>query len=207
LLKVVLGLLPLSAGTITVDGRPPGRGNPEAGYVAQQRVFDRDLSIRGRDLVQFGVDGHRLGLPRTRPRQVASVIAAVGAQAYADAPIGLLSGGQQQRLSANPLIVLGLSVLAAVAADGGLLASFQSNVKASVLITSLSFAIYVAARLAGPLLRDRRRRQHPPQNPPSREAGGFTAGSSTAGRRRPRPTPTLLRDTGREPRGTGRSRG
>lgn len=114
-----------------------------------------------------------------------------------------------QRLSANPLIVLGLSVLfAAVAADGGLLASFQSNVKASVLITSLSFAIYVAARLAGPLLRDRRRRrQHPPQDPPSREAGGFTGGSSTAGRRRPRPTPTLLRDTGREPRGTGRSRG
>jgi ABC-type multidrug transport system ATPase subunit len=81
----------------TVDGRPPGRGNPEAGYVAQQRVFDRDLSIRGRDLVPFGVDGHRLGLPRTRSRQVASVIAAVGAQTYADAPIGLLSGGQQQQ--------------------------------------------------------------------------------------------------------------
>lgn len=45
-----------------------------------------------------------------------------------------------------------------VAADGGLLASFQSNVKASVFITSISFAIYVAARLGGPLLRDRRRR-------------------------------------------------
>jgi len=67
-----------------------------------------------------------------------------------------------QRLSASPLTVAGLSILfAVVAADGGLLASFQSNVKASVFITSFSFAIYVAARLAGPLLRDRRRRaQH-----------------------------------------------
>ena len=66
-----------------------------------------------------------------------------------------------QRLSASPLIVAGLSILFAVAAaDGGLLASFQSNVKASVFITSFSFAIYVAARLAGPLLRDRRRAQH-----------------------------------------------
>jgi hypothetical protein len=32
------------------------------------------------------------------------------------------------------------------AADGGLLAGFQSNVKASVFITSFSFAMYVAAR-------------------------------------------------------------
>ena len=35
-----------------------------------------------------------------------------------------------------------------VAADGGLLASFQSNVKASVFISSFSFAMYVTARLA-----------------------------------------------------------
>jgi zinc/manganese transport system ATP-binding protein len=98
LLKVMLGLLPLSAGTITIDGRPPGRGNADAGYVAQQRIFDPGLPIRGRDLVQFGVDGHRLGLPRTRARQVDPAIDAVGAQSYADVPIGVLSGGQQQRL-------------------------------------------------------------------------------------------------------------
>jgi zinc/manganese transport system permease protein len=64
-----------------------------------------------------------------------------------------------QRLSASPLVVAALSILFAVAAaDGGLLASFQSNVKASVFITTISFALYVAARLAGPLVRDRRRR-------------------------------------------------
>jgi zinc/manganese transport system permease protein len=43
------------------------------------------------------------------------------------------------------------------APDGGLLASFSSNVKASVFITSFSFALYVIARLAGSPLRDRRR--------------------------------------------------
>ena len=98
LLKVMLGLLPLSAGTVTIDGRAPRRGSAHTGYVPQQRDFDRDLPIRGRDLVQFGVDGHRRGLPRTRARQVNGVIEAVGAQDYADAPVGLLSGGQQQRL-------------------------------------------------------------------------------------------------------------
>ena len=98
LLKVMLGLLRLSAGTITVDGRPPKRGSAAAGYIAQQHMFDPGLPIRGRDLVQFGVDGHRPGLPRTRARQVDPALEAVGAQGYADAPVGLLSGGQQQRL-------------------------------------------------------------------------------------------------------------
>jgi zinc/manganese transport system permease protein len=55
-----------------------------------------------------------------------------------------------QRLSANPLVVTALSVLFAVAAaDGGLLASFGAT-KASVFITSISFAIYLVAWLAGP---------------------------------------------------------
>ena len=113
LLKVMLGLLPLSAGTITIDGRAPHRGSAQTGYVPQQREFDRDLPVRGRDLVQFGVDGHRRGLPFSRARRVDAVIAAVGALDYADAPIGLLSGGQQQRLriaqalAGQPRLLLG----------------------------------------------------------------------------------------------------
>ena len=76
-----------------------------------------------------------------------------------------------QRLSASPLVVAGLSIVfAVVAADGGLLASFQSNVKASVFITGFSFGIYVPARLTGPLLRDHRRRQQQQGGPASQEA-------------------------------------
>jgi zinc/manganese transport system ATP-binding protein len=96
---VLLGLTPLSAGTVTIDGRPPRRGSSEIGYVAQQRAFDAGLPVRGRDLVQLGLEGHRHGLPRWgRITAVDEAIAAVGAAAYADAPVGLLSGGEQQRL-------------------------------------------------------------------------------------------------------------
>ena len=98
LLKVLLGLIPLSSGSVLVDGRPPRRGSPEVGYVAQQRSFDPDLPIRGRDLVQLGLDGHRLGLPWSRSPAVDAAITAVGAESYAGAPVGLLSGGEQQRL-------------------------------------------------------------------------------------------------------------
>jgi zinc/manganese transport system ATP-binding protein len=85
------------------------------GYIPQQRAFDRDLPLRGRDLVRLGLDGHRwgVGLPhRDAARQVAGVIEAVGATAYADSPIGLLSGGEQQRLRiaqsllGNPRVLL-----------------------------------------------------------------------------------------------------
>jgi zinc/manganese transport system permease protein len=92
-----------------------------------------------------------------------------------------------QRLSANPLTVAVLSIaFAVVAADGGLFASFQSNVKASVFITSFSFALYVLARLIGPLLRDRRRARHQ-----DRPAGQ----SATASRAAPEP-PGLPAQTG-----------
>ena len=101
LLKVLLGLLPLSAGTARVAGAIPRRGSSVVGYVPQQKGFDTEVGVRGRDLVALGADGHRFGRPftgrRTR-RRVDAAIADVGASAYCDAPIGRLSGGEQQRL-------------------------------------------------------------------------------------------------------------
>jgi zinc/manganese transport system ATP-binding protein len=105
LLKVLLGLVPVSAGSVRVNGRVPRRGNPDLGYVPQQQAFDRSLPIRGRDLVRFGADGHRWGLPvpftranRDVRQRVDAALRAVGATPYADSPVGLLSGGEQQRL-------------------------------------------------------------------------------------------------------------
>jgi zinc/manganese transport system ATP-binding protein len=101
LLRVLLGLERLSAGRAEVLDREPRRGNPAIGYVPQQRVFDRELPLRGRDLVRLGLDGHRWGLPLPSGRARAHVrraLAEVGASEYSDVPIGLLSGGEQQRL-------------------------------------------------------------------------------------------------------------
>jgi hypothetical protein len=48
--------------------------------------------------------------------------------------------------------------MAVLAADGGLLLSFQfPTVKPSVLIVAISFAFYVVARLIGPAIASRRR--------------------------------------------------
>lgn len=101
LVKVLLGLTPLTAGTVRICGAPPARGSNTTGYVPQQKGFDRDVPIRGVDLVRLGLDGHRwgIGLPSAHKRRlVDDVIAAVGATSFAHSAIGLLSGGEQQRL-------------------------------------------------------------------------------------------------------------
>src|SRR6516165_6054017 len=63
LLKAVLGLVPLAAGDLRVAGRPPGRGNPDVGYLPQRRSFDVSTRVRGADVVRLGLDGDRWGVP------------------------------------------------------------------------------------------------------------------------------------------------
>ncbi|MDQ1481889.1 MAG: zinc/manganese transport system ATP-binding protein [Actinomycetota bacterium] len=105
LLKAILGLTPLAAGTITVLGRKAGAANHEIGYLPQRRSFDPSLRIRGVDIIGLGLDGDRFGvsLPsRTRRRErrarIDDLIELVDAQSYAYRPIGQCSGGEQQRL-------------------------------------------------------------------------------------------------------------
>jgi zinc/manganese transport system ATP-binding protein len=115
LVRVLLGLQPLSAGEVRVAGRRPRRGSPAIGYVPQQKALDPDLPLRGRDLVGLGLDGHRLGTGlrgrRYRRARVDAALAAVGGSGSADAPVGRLSGGEQQRLRVAQALVGDPSVL------------------------------------------------------------------------------------------------
>lgn len=101
LLKILLGLLPLSSGDVTILSKPARRGNPYIGYIPQQKGFDADTLLRGRDLVRLGVDGARFGfsnLSSLSEHRIDEALESVGAAVYADMPLGLLSGGEQQRL-------------------------------------------------------------------------------------------------------------
>lgn len=109
LLRVLLGLQPLHSGTVLVEGRVPRRGSGAIGYVPQQKALAEDLTLRGRDLVGLGLDGHRLGWGlrgRARRRErVGAALESVGATRYSDAPVGRLSGGEQQRLRVAQALV------------------------------------------------------------------------------------------------------
>ncbi len=101
LLKLLLGLVRPAQGTVRVLGHAPRRGNPEIGYAPQHRHIEADLPLRARDLVGFGLDGHRWGfsLPNAARRErIDRALSEVDALHLAEAPIGQLSGGEQQRL-------------------------------------------------------------------------------------------------------------
>ncbi len=108
LLKAVLGLQPLATGELRVLGDPPGRHNARVGYLPQRRGFDPSTRIRGIDIVRLGLDGDRWGFPlparlrgaraREAHERIREVVAVVGAERYAQRPIGQCSGGEQQRL-------------------------------------------------------------------------------------------------------------
>jgi len=102
LVRLVLGLLDPAQGDLEVLGKQPHKGNPSIGYVPQGSHFDPELSIRGRDFVGLGVDGHRWGVRMSGRKQAETktnnAIASVDAHEYADRQLGRLSGGEQQRL-------------------------------------------------------------------------------------------------------------
>jgi len=114
LLRVLLGLQRLTSGSVLIDGRPPRRGDPRIGYVAQYRAIDPDLPVLGRDLVGFGLDGHRWGgglRSRASAARIEEALDLVGARSYADTPVGRLSGGEQQRLRIAQALVSGPGLL------------------------------------------------------------------------------------------------
>lgn len=119
LLKVLLGQLSLSAGVALVNGKPMNWGSGRVGYVPQHRPMDPDVMLRGRDLVQLGVDGHRWGgMPlrsadRARRRAaVRQALRQVNAEHLADVRVGVMSGGELQRmriaqaLVSDPMLLL-----------------------------------------------------------------------------------------------------
>ncbi|GGG80364.1 metal ABC transporter ATP-binding protein [Corynebacterium pelargi] len=86
LLNTVLGLRPLTAGSLEVQGK--------IGFIPQQRMFPEHLPIRARDLVSLALE-HRL-FRRPDPKRVDDLLAKVGALGIADHRVSTLSGGQQQ---------------------------------------------------------------------------------------------------------------
>jgi zinc transport system ATP-binding protein len=102
LLKIILGLLRPQQGTARVLGRSPdeARRSSLIGYVPQKLDADLALPISVREMVTLGATWTLAPWRRVDSATIARVgelLRLVGAEGFADRPIGKLSGGQMQR--------------------------------------------------------------------------------------------------------------
>ena len=101
LIKAVMGLVPITAGKISVYDKPYAKQRSKVAYVPQRGSVDWDFPTDALDVVEMGLYG-RLGWlrrPNSKTREKArECLAKVGLEKYADRQIGQLSGGQQQRV-------------------------------------------------------------------------------------------------------------
>lgn len=101
LLKLILGLLRPSAGTIEIAGGGQGRGGHRIGYVPQDVSINRMFPISILDVVLMGrlEPGRHWSRYSSRDRKAAmAALDQMGMAGHAGRKIGELSGGQRQRV-------------------------------------------------------------------------------------------------------------
>ncbi len=101
LVRVLLGLLAPTRGTVRVMGLPVEKGRRHIGYVPQLVEFDRDFPVSVLEVARMGRLSKRRLFRRYTARDaevVETALRHVDLWALRDRPFGDLSGGQRQRV-------------------------------------------------------------------------------------------------------------
>jgi ABC-type Mn2+/Zn2+ transport system ATPase subunit len=114
LLKAILGLAPVTTGTVLLDGRPIAEQRGRLAYVPQREAVDWSFPITAEQVVMMG-RYRRVGWVRWPGwgdrAEVRQALDRVAMTDQADSQIGALSGGQQQRVFLARALVQEASVL------------------------------------------------------------------------------------------------
>ena len=101
LVKLIVGLLSPTAGSIRIFGRPPVKARRRIGYMPQHAMMDPRFPVRAEDVVTMGRlgAGFKFGAYTAADREAArKALTEVGLSKHGSRPFSDLSGGQRQRV-------------------------------------------------------------------------------------------------------------
>ncbi|MCP5156868.1 MAG: ABC transporter ATP-binding protein [Ectothiorhodospiraceae bacterium] len=136
LLRVLAGLLPPGAGTVTLDGRPLADWSPRErarriAWLGQERECHWPIAVR--EVVALGRLAHHRGLGGSGPEDhpaVERALARAGLEQLADRPASELSGGERARVMLARALAVGAPALLADEPTAGLDPAHQLEVMA-----------------------------------------------------------------------------
>lgn len=114
MMKVELGLLRLSHGTVHVLGKPAGQMNHKIGYVPQSYTSDIDSNLTAEQSVLLGLTGTQFGIhPVTRAQRekAKQAMEFTGILSKAQYRLSHLSGGYRQRVAIAQALVCDPDIL------------------------------------------------------------------------------------------------
>jgi zinc transport system ATP-binding protein len=132
LIKLLLGLIDPSSGRVRIQGMSPkdARRQGLIGYVPQRPDIELAMPLSVRETVTLGAAWRTppwMPVPRAARDRVSRMLALVGAEAFADKPIGALSGGQLQRAMIARSLAASATILALDEPTVGIDASGQQR--------------------------------------------------------------------------------
>jgi ABC-type Mn2+/Zn2+ transport system ATPase subunit len=99
LLKAIMGLIPVTRGTIRIGKEDVAAGHHKIGYVPQRKGFDRDFPALAVDVIVAALRGKWPVRIRQDERERArQILEKIGGGALIDKPLAGLSGGETQRV-------------------------------------------------------------------------------------------------------------
>ena len=98
LLKIILGLIQPTSGSVKIFGKSPRDARRDMSYVPQYAHFDSDFPIKVIDVVLMGRLGRGRRIDASDKEKAMAALEKMELKDLAETHIGKLSGGQQQRV-------------------------------------------------------------------------------------------------------------